>query len=121
MDSRGSKLTPHACGLFAWTVLLPEVVVVKYVEQRKEWSQSGDAGALPECEMKKLMTPLSMCAALGGVELELFVFLRRHLHWMLQEGHDSLSIQPVGCTPSCSTDAICWCSTVSPVMALGAF
>ena len=32
---------------------------------------SGDAGALPECEVKTLITPPSCCTALGRVELEL--------------------------------------------------
>ena len=36
----------------------------------------------------------------------LLIFLGRPEHRTLQKGSGSLSMQPVGCTPWCSTDAV---------------
>ena len=51
------------------------------------------------------ITPPSMCAALGRVEPELMGLSGRTQHGKPRLVSGSLSIQPVGSTPWCSTDA----------------
>ena len=70
---------------------------------------SGDAGAFPECVGNTLITPdrpPSRCAVLGRVEPELVGLPGKAKHGTPREGSGSLSMQPVGCTPWCSTDAL---------------
>ena len=51
------------------------------------------------------IVPPSRCAALGRVTPELVGLPGKAKHGTPREGSGSLSMQPVGCTPWCSTDA----------------
>ena len=85
-----------------------EEMVVKYARLRRGGGRmSGDAGTHAMCEEGKLMArdAPSMCASLGRVESELAAFPGRPQHGTPREGSGLLSMQPVGFTPRCSTEA----------------
>ena len=71
---------------------------------------SGDAGALPVCEVKTDTTPdlhrLPGALLRVGSSRNLSVFRGRSLHGTHREGSNSMFMQLIGCTPWCSMDAL---------------
>ena len=68
-----------------------------------------DSRALRKCEVMLWwlpITPPSRCAVHGSVELELVCLLGKDLTWDAMRRTGSLSLQLVGYTPWCSSDAV---------------
>ena len=82
--------------MVGWMGAGMEFVLDKHAGQSQVVGRmSRDAGAFPVC----------VGAVLGRVEPELVGLPGKTYHGTPREGFGSSSMQPVGCTPWCSTDA----------------
>ena len=84
-----------------------EVVVGRHAGQSQGvGSMSGDTGAFPECKVYTLITHHAGAQLWVGSSRNWSVFLEWPYHGTSRKGSGSLSMQPFGCTPCCSSEAL---------------